>query len=113
MRRPLSLEPCLACLPGDKEVSVVAIDYDSFAIMEVILHQGASSLRVLKLYSKPRRGPQGAVLYLCPGPAPPHCGGPSSDMAGESWEPGGAGRVTGGGSGLCPGPPSQSAPHPS
>lgn len=91
VRRRLSLELCLACLPGDKEVSVVAIDYDSFAIMDVILHQEASSPRVLKLYSKPRQGPEGGRCSIC-ALAQPHCGDPGSDMAGESCEPDGAGR---------------------
>ncbi|XP_014385152.1 PREDICTED: epididymal-specific lipocalin-8 [Myotis brandtii] len=41
---------------GDKEISVVSTDYETYAILDVQLHRGAASIRVLKLY---RLGPLG------------------------------------------------------
>ncbi|XP_054582765.1 epididymal-specific lipocalin-5-like isoform X3 [Eptesicus fuscus] len=37
---------------GDKEISVVSTDYETYAIMDVQLHRGAASIGVLKLYSR-------------------------------------------------------------
>ncbi|XP_054582764.1 epididymal-specific lipocalin-5-like isoform X2 [Eptesicus fuscus] len=45
-RRPTPL------LRGDKEISVVSTDYETYAIMDVQLHRGAASIGVLKLYSR-------------------------------------------------------------
>lgn len=68
---PLSLGAlCLARLPGRKEILVVATDYETYAIMDVVLHQGLKNHRVLKLYSKPAVTRQGCVSAAPSVPGP-------------------------------------------
>ena len=68
---------CCICLPGTKEVLVLATDYETYAIMDVVSPSEGAARRVLKLYSKPRPGLDGergsAELPVPPAPAP--CGG--------------------------------------
>ncbi|XP_070286068.1 epididymal-specific lipocalin-5-like [Myotis yumanensis] len=49
VRKPRGPTPMLR---GDKEISVVSTDYETYAILDVQLHRGAASIRVLKLYSR-------------------------------------------------------------
>uniref|UniRef100_A0A452QBB9 Lipocalin/cytosolic fatty-acid binding domain-containing protein n=1 Tax=Ursus americanus TaxID=9643 RepID=A0A452QBB9_URSAM len=60
-----------------KEVLVLATDYETYAIMDVVSPSEGAARRVLKLYSKPRPGLDGergsAELPVPPAPAP--CGG--------------------------------------
>lgn len=42
--------------PGSREVSVVATDYKTYAVMDIVRHTGAASHRDLKLYSEPGGG---------------------------------------------------------
>ncbi|XP_006160994.1 epididymal-specific lipocalin-5-like, partial [Tupaia chinensis] len=41
-----------ARLTGDKEVQVVATDYEAYAILDLSSHRGGVAWRVLKLYSR-------------------------------------------------------------
>lgn len=68
----------------------MSTDYETYAILDVQLHRGAASVRVLKLYSKPA-GLDGAGLLLRGDPA--LTWGPSSDGAegAGSWVGRGAG----------------------
>jgi hypothetical protein len=46
----------LTCVPGDKDVEIVATDSKSYTIMDVFLQMAGTVHRVMKLYSKPRPG---------------------------------------------------------
>lgn len=45
--------PVFGLSQGGKEVIVVATDYKTYAIMNIVLHRGGKPSSVLKLYSEP------------------------------------------------------------